>query len=54
MAARLSVQFGGSDQVDDETAEYLKELREEVLKAFSAMVIVTEDLSAEEMMMGNL
>lgn len=50
MAARLSVQFGGDDQVDEETAEYLKELREEVLKAFSAIIIVTEDINAEDRM----
>ena len=54
MAARSSVQFGCADQLDEETAEFLKELREEVLKAFTAVIIVTEDINAEQAMVTNL
>lgn len=44
MASRVSVQFGGADQLDEDTAQYLKELREEVLKAYTAVIIVAEDI----------
>lgn len=47
-ASRVSVQFGGDDQVDEDTASYLKELREEVLKAYTAVIIVAEDIQMTE------
>lgn len=48
MASLISVKYGSADQLDEDTALYLKELREEVLKAYTAVIIVAEDINATE------